>query len=441
MGQILPLQDIVFTLLFRVGVAAALAALIVRVTRFQRLLRVEERSLDERLMFVLLYGPMVAVGVLTRFLLRYQATDVSVEGAFVAGLVAGRTTGMMVGALVSLPAFFNQELLSLPFGMLCGAVGGVLRELVTSKERIWNFGPLTFMNVPRWVYRLLVHGEGNWQFLPMFAVVGLEMVRIGLGHTYPGALYYLHTRQNWEVILPVLGTYFAATLTLTIWNNTRIQIKLRDQEQSLLEARMQALTSQINPHFLFNTLNTIGSLTRVNPEAAREVLVKLSQILRRLLRKDESFVPLREELEFIENYLTIETVRFGPEKLQFREEIDKDTLNALVPSMLLQPLVENCIRHGLSPRLEGGEIRVRTARLNGRLVIEVEDNGVGINEERIREVDASGIGISNVSERLKVLYGKDYMLRIESVPGLGTTVRIELPEVQMPKAPAGERRS
>jgi two-component system LytT family sensor kinase len=437
MGQMLSLQDIVFTLLFRVGVAAALAALVVRVVRFQRLLRVEERSLDERLMFVLLYGPMVAVGVLTRILLGYQATDVSVEGAFVAGLVAGRTTGMMVGALVALPAFFNQELLSLPFGMLCGALGGVLRELATNRERIWNFGPLAFMNVPRWGYRLLAHGEGNWQFLPMFGVVGLELGRIGLGQTYPGALYYLETRQDWQVILPVLGTYFAATLTLTIWNNTRIQIKLRDQEQSLLEARMQALTSQINPHFLFNTLNTIGSLTRVNPEAARELLVKLSQILRRLLRKDESFVPLREELEFIENYLTIETVRFGPEKLQFREEIDQETLDALVPSMLLQPFVENSIRHGLGPRLEGGEIRVRTARLDGRLVIEVEDNGVGMNEDRIPDIDARGIGISNVSERLQVLYGKDYALKIESVPGLGTTIRVELPEVHSPKARAG----
>jgi len=437
MDQILSLQDIVFTLLFRVGVAAALAALIVRVTRFQRLLRVEERTLDERVMFVLLYGPMVAVGVLTRILLGYQATDVSIEGAFVAGLVAGRTAGMMVGALVALPAFFNQELLSLPFGMMCGAVGGVLRELVASKERVWNFGPLTFLNIPRWVYRLLSRGEGNWQFLPLFSLIGLEVFRIGLGQTYPGALYSLQTRQDWQVILPVLGTYFAATLTLTIWNNTRIQIKLHDQEQSLLEARMQALTSQINPHFLFNTLNTIGSLIRVSPDVARELLVKLSQILRRLLRKDENFVPLREELEFIENYLAIETVRFGPEKLQFREQIDGETLDALVPSMLLQPLVENSIRHGLSPRLEGGEIRVRTARLDGRLVIEVEDNGVGITEERIPKIDGSGIGISNVSERLKVLYGKDCALRIESVPGLGTTIRIELPEVHTPRREAG----
>ena len=430
MGLALPLQGVVFTLLFRVGVASALAALIVRLPRFQRVLQEEERTLDERLMFVLLYGPVVAVSVLARILLRYQATDISLEGAVVAGLVGGRTTGMMVGTMAALPAFFNNELLSLPFGMLCGAVGGVLRELCTNKERVWNFGPLVILSLPRWTWNLVARGEGNWLILPPIACAALEVTRIGLGRSFPGALYYLETGNGWPAALPVLATIFATALPLTIWNNTRIQIKLRDQEQSLLEARMQALTSQINPHFLFNTLNTIGSLTRINPEEAREVLVKLSQILRRLLQKSENFVPLREELEFIDNYMSIETVRFGPEKLQFHKDVDESTLDSMVPSMLLQPMVENSIRHGLSPRLEGGEIRLRTLRLDGRLVIELEDNGVGIEEERIPEVYQSGIGISNVTERLKVLYGKDYKMKIESEKGRGTSIRIEIPDLQ-----------
>ena len=430
MGLALTLQGVVFTLLFRVGVASALAALIVRLTRFQRVLQEEERTLDERLMFVLLYGPVVAVSVLARILLRYQATDISLEGAVVAGLVGGRTTGMMVGTMAALPAFFNNELLSLPFGILCGAVGGVLRELCTNKERVWNFGPLVILSLPRWIWNLVAKGEGNWLILPPIACAALEVARIGLGRSFPGALYYLEAGRGWPVVLPVLATIFATALPLTIWNNTRIQIKLRDQEQSLLEARMQALTSQINPHFLFNTLNTIGSLTRINPEEARGVLVKLSQILRRLLQKNENFVPLREELEFIENYVSIEMVRFGPEKLQFHKDVDEATLDSMVPSMLLQPMVENSIRHGLSPRLEGGEIRLRTTRLDGRLVIELEDNGVGIEEERIPEVYQSGIGISNVTERLKVLYGKDYKMKIESEKGRGTSIRIEIPEVQ-----------
>ena len=112
MGQALSLQDAVFTLLFRLVAASSIAALIVRWPIFQRVLREEERELDERLLFVLLYGPPVALGVMTRILLGYQATDVSLEGALVAGLVGGRTAGMIVGTLVALPAFFNHELLA-----------------------------------------------------------------------------------------------------------------------------------------------------------------------------------------------------------------------------------------------------------------------------------------------------------------------------------------
>lgn len=429
MPQALSLQALVFTLLFRLGVASAIAALSVRSQLFQRLLRQEERGLDDRLLFVLFYGPSVAMGVLTRILLRYQATDVSLEGALVAGLVGGRMTGMMVGTLAALPAFFNEEWLSLPFGLLCGALGGMLREVCLNKERVWSFSPFMFLNVPRWLYRLFVHGEGNWLMLPLLACTALELLRAAVGRMFPGALYYLVTQGTWQVVLSVLGTIFAVALSLLIWNNTRIQIKLQDQEQMLLSARMEALSSQINPHFLFNTLNTVAYLVRLDPDAAREMVVKLSVILRRLLRKNDNFVPLREELEFIENYLAIEMVRFGPEKLQFHKEIDERTLDTMVPSMILQPIVENSIRHGLGPRLEGGEIRLRTDRLNGRLVIEIEDNGVGIDVERIPEIYQSGIGISNVNERLKVLYGKDYVFRVESLPGLGTTIHIEVPEL------------
>lgn len=399
----------------------------------------EQRSLDERLRFVLLYGPPVAIGVLTRVLLGYHATDVSLEGALVAGLVGGRMAGMMVGALAAFPAFFNHELLSLLFGILSGAVGGVLRELLVDKERVWSFRPFVFVNLPRWLYNLFARGEGNWQFLPLGACIVLEMGRVFLGQAFPGALYYLGAGRGWQLVFPILGTIFGVGLTLMIWNTTRIERKLKEQEQLLLAARMEALSSQINPHFLFNTLNTVASLTRHDPHVARELLVKLSQILRRLLRKHENFVPLREELEFIDNYLGIEMARFGPEKLQFYKEIDEATLDAVVPSMLLQPLIENSIRHGLDSRLEGGEIRLRTARLDSRLVIEVEDNGVGMDQERLEEIYQTGIGISNVNERLKVLYGKDFAMRIESLPGLGTTIRIEIPELQFSPRPAAAR--
>ena len=168
-------------------------------------------------------------------------------------------------------------------------------------------------------------------------------------------------------------------LPLKIWNNTRNENKLEEQQRLLMQARLEALTSQINPHFLFNTLNSVSSLIRTDPHQARLMVLKLSRILRRLLRKHENFSPLRDELDFIEDYLSIEVARFG-EKLRFEKEVDAQTLDMLVPSMLLQPLVENCVKHGLSSKIEGGTIWLRTRRVDGRLHLVVEDDGVGIPE-------------------------------------------------------------
>src|SRR5262249_18782330 len=156
--------------------------------------------------------------------------------------------------------------------------------------------------------------------------------------------------------------------------------------------------------------NTVSSLIRYDPDRARIVLLKLSSILRRLLRKHEAFVSLREELGFVDDYLDIEVARFGRDNLQIFKQVSSETLDAFVPSMLLQPIVENSIKHGLSARIDGGQITIRTASVDGRLVIEVEDNGVGIPETRMAQVYVDGIGISNVHERLRVLYGGDFRM-------------------------------
>ena len=220
-------------------------------------------------------------------------------------------------------------------------------------------------------------------------------------------------------------------LTLKVWNNTRNEWKLEEQQRLLMQARLASLTSQINPHFLFNTLNSVASLIRSDRDMARQVLFKLSAILRRLLRKEDAFTPLHEELAFIDDYLSIEVVRFG-DKLKIVKEIAADTLHALVPSMLLQPLVENSIKHGLSPKIDGGTIWIRSASRGGRLQIEIEDDGVGIPPELMADVFQRGIGISNVHERLRVLYGNEFHMTIEPRPGGGTHVRIQLPELQDP---------
>jgi len=191
---------------------------------------------------------------------------------------------------------------------------------------------------------------------------------------------------------------------------------------------MEALQSQINPHFLFNTLNSISSLVRADPDSARTMIVKLGNILRRLLRKGDSFVPLREELEFLDDYLDIEVARFGHDKLRVVKELEPASLDDLVPSMILQPLVENAVKHGFSNKVESGSIYLRSRRADERLVIEVEDDGMGMPAER-KAPSGTGIGMQNVMERLQVLYGDAANMTVESEPNRGTLVRLVLPVV------------
>ena len=159
------------------------------------------------------------------------------------------------------------------------------------------------------------------------------------------------------------------------------------------------------------------------------MVVQLARIMRRRLRSQDHFSPLRDELDFIGDYLAIELERFG-DKLRVVREIDPATADVLVPSMLLQPLVENSIRHGIAGKVDGGTITLRARRTGERLMIEVEDDGVGIPvvpESAPAATPGTGIGVSNVRERLHVLYNQDYSMVIESQPGCGTRILIEVP--------------
>ena len=155
--------------------------------------------------------------------------------------------------------------------------------------------------------------------------------------------------------------------------------------------------------------------------------MKLSHILRKLLQGHENFIPLREEVEFIDNYLDIEVSRFGKDKLRVEKEIDDRTLSCMIPSMILQPIIENSIRHGISPKIEGGRIRICSALREERLCIQVADDGLGISDDKLSSIYHSGIGISNVLERLKVAYQTDFAFTVSSRPGEGTFTHIEIP--------------
>jgi two-component system LytT family sensor kinase len=438
-------QDLVFTQMMRIAAAASLAALLARFAVFRRAVFAARRTPRQNLELMAMLALPFALGVTLR-LFHYNFADMTLEGALLIGLVGGRLAGPLGGAILSLPAYVHHEWLAMPVAVVSGLLGGLIREAVPSNEAIWDFGPFTFLSVPRRLWRLAVDREPAWPLLPLAACVGLELGRLALGKAVPSRwLFYFPANSGWLVALDVLAAIFAVSLPIKIWNSIRLELNLEENQRLLLRARMDALASQINPHFLFNTLNTVSSLVRFDPDKAREVVLKLSSILRRLLRQHETFVPLREELSFIDDYLDIEVARFGREKLQFFHEVEDETLDSFVPSMLLQPIVENAVKHGLTPKLEGGEIRLRTHRSEGRLVIEVEDNGTGIPEHRHPDVSGggSGIGLRNVRERLQLIYGNDFHLDIDSQPGEGTRIRIDIPELvptisQTIKTVAGE---
>jgi two-component system LytT family sensor kinase len=423
--------DLLLTLLLHVGTAASICAWLARSAIFRKVLFTEVRDSDQKLKLILFVTPPLAFGVILRIVGQpYRAADLMLEGSFLLGLLGGRVVGPLGGSIISLPAFFHHEWLSMPVAATAGLVGGLIRQAIPNTEEIWRLGPFTFLSTPRMIVRFFRGRKLSWEMLPLGAIVALELGRQALGHsTKPQWLFYLDVGQIWTLALVLLSTVMAVAVPMKIWNNTRIEMNLEQHQQLLLKARMDALTAQINPHFLFNTLNTVSSLIRYDPDTARGVVIKLSNILRRLLRKHETFVPLQEELDFIDDYLDIEVARFGRDNLQIHKEIEEPTLDAFVPSMLLQPIVENALKHGLAAKLGGGKITIRTATQDSRLIIEIEDNGVGIPEDRMSQVYVDGIGISNVHERLRVLYGADFRMEITSREGEGTRIRIEVPEL------------
>jgi two-component system, LytTR family, sensor kinase len=418
-------QFLLTTLVVKLAVMAALATMLARYRRFRHILIFEQRNWPDRLVFAAgLMIPFTA-GVAARLLLNYEAADLTLEGALLAGLIAGPYTGAIVGASIGLPAMFAGEFGALPFAVGCGFAGGGLRE-ACPKEDIWSFSPFVFFSLPGHVWRMIRGPHVNWQVVLLMAPIGLEMIRQAIGGRFGDArLFYLHGDTFWLTIAVYVATVLTVSTPIKIWNNARIEHRLQEQEKLLLAAKVEALKSQINPHFLFNTLASVASLIRSQPETARMVVQKLSGLLRKLMRQHEQFVTLREELDAIDEYLAIEVVRFGP-RLTVTKSVSADTLDVVVPSMLLQPLVENAIKHGISRKVGAGHITIRAWRERDAAIIEVEDDGLGISEERLPIAMTSGIGLSNVSERLRVL-------SLTGSPGKGALARLAIPLTVTPR--------
>ena len=416
------------TLLVKLGVVASVASILARGSTFRRLFFAEKRRPAQTLALLAFFLVPLTLGVWVRLVVpNFLAADISFETVILLGLLIGPSWAMLSGAVLSLPAVLHHEFLALPFNVVLGLAAGMIGRFV-EKEEIWSFTPFIDLSLYRWVRRNLRKPRIDRQILLLVLIVAMEMIRDWIAHAFPHRLFALLAGNLWLQALVWLSAPIVVGIALKVWNTLRIEMSLEEQKRLVLEARLDALQRQINPHFLFNTLNSIASLVRNQPELARKMTVKLANILRALLKEHDAYVPLREELKFTDDYLDIEVVRFGADKLRVEKEIDPRTLDVLVPSILLQPLIENSIKHGLEPRIQGGTVTLRSRLEGGRILIEVADDGVGMSNgaSTLRRTGA-GIGMKNVQERLEVLYGNQAHFNVASNPGRGTLVSIELP--------------
>lgn len=400
---------------------------------FKSVLLSDQRSRrDTGELVAMICGPLL-LGVLVRVKVpNFLAADLSFEICILLGLLVGPVGAMVGGAALALPALMHHEYWALPVNIAVAAIAGSFAKFV-DREDVWSFSPMIDLSIYRWVTRNLRRPHLDRQVLLLVLIAGMQLPLSLLSRFYPRRYFSLHSDEWWVQLLICANAPIVVGIPLKIWNAIRVERTLEEQGRLLLEARLDALQRQINPHFLFNTLNSITSLVRVKPELAREMIVKLANILRVLLKEREAFVPLRDELAFTDDYLDIEVVRFG-EKLKVVKEIAPDTLDVVVPGMLLQPLIENSIKHGLEPRISGGTVTIRSRISDSKmLVVEVEDDGVGIPVERDDSSplkgpgSGTGIGMRNVRERMEVQYGTLGSVEINSRPGRGTKVTLRMP--------------
>ncbi|SNS78198.1 two-component system, LytT family, sensor kinase [Granulicella rosea] len=427
---------ILITLLVKLGVAAAVSSSLARSNTFKRLLLAPYRSARETFRLVAWICVPLVLGVAIRVRVpNFLAADLSIETVILLGVLVGPLSAMAGGAALALPALLHFEIWSLPVNLLVGALAGAFGNFA-NPEDVWSFSPLVDLSIYRWFTRNLKKPQLDRQILLLVLITLVAFGTSLLSHFRPHWLFGLYS-PSWLVELAIcVCAPVVVGIPLKIWNQIRIEQKLEEQSRLLLEARLDALQRQINPHFLFNTLNSITSLVRSKPELAREMIVKLANILRMLLKDREAFVPFSDELAFTDDYLDIEVVRFG-DKLRVVKEIAPETLSIVVPSMLLQPLIENSIKHGLEPRIGGGTVTLRSRITDdGRLTIEVEDDGIGmppngkVSLGRAVGQRGTGIGMRNVRERMEVLYGIGAEVTVQSSPGRGTRVTLMMPVME-----------
>src|SRR5579884_3953715 len=291
----------VAALLIKVAVSASIASILMRFARIEKILLRDERTIADRLqlalIFSILFGATAEIRILSHN--QYPAIDLALEGAQIAGMLGGYVSGLVTGLCVSAPGMFHGEYMSMPLFAAAGILGAVMHDLAPQKEDIWYFSPFVDLNLYRLFKQVVRLGHGAIQRrlveraafnVACNAIVVLtEVLRWGVRIEFRERYaFFLFGNVPQGNPLPLFAacaatTLFAVSLPLRIWSSYRAEKQLEMERVRLTEAQLAALTNQINPHFLFNTLNSVASLIRVDPERARSMIYRLSSILRRLL--------------------------------------------------------------------------------------------------------------------------------------------------------------
>jgi signal transduction histidine kinase len=291
-----------------------------------------------------------------------------------------------------------------------------------------------------WLARRFPFDRLHWLRTSLVHLVAGSILSLGLLTLYLVILFLTGLKTGENPFLPELRNLLANsfhTEVLTYWivvglsNAFDYYHKYRERElraaqleTKLAQAQLDALKMQLHPHFLFNTLNSISVLMSDDVPAARRMLIRLSDLLRTSLeRNGEQEVTLREELEFLRNYLEIEQTRFQ-DRLSVNMEIDPSALDAQVPNLILQPLVENAIRHGIAPQARPGVVEIQARRENGMVRMRVRDNGAGLKQ---KSTPLNGIGLGNTRARLEQLYNSHHRFEMREPPDGGFAVTIAIP--------------
>ena len=337
-------------------------------------------------------------------------------------ILGWQVVGFVVTVIITLPThdfhhFVHEVMICLTFTNLVGLAGLLSYGLYNKVFKPSQIPNLVGLSVSILVF--LLTSAVAFRFSMQFGgfICGLDQYHVERWH-----LAVLVVDFVMLVVIAIVAILFSLYEKLA----TRLELKIRENERLhrlQIESKLSLLQSKINPHFLFNTLNTMLDVLRKSPKQVEKIILNLSDIYRKtLMMPDNSLVPLKDEITLVEEYLEIEQIRMGA-RLKYDIQMEESLQNVELPPMMLQILVENAVKHGLSPKKEGGTVLVQIKREDNQLILEVADSGVGIGNAQSR---GSGFGLASIEQRLKLMY-ENAKLSIQKVASGGTQVRISLP--------------